>query len=153
MYLQFQRDFFLIRQAEYKPYTDALGDGMVKQGDLADPYYFDFISFAQYTTINREITMDPPMMFTEMLPVDVGENEQQIFDKRIIRRDPSITNDMLPSEVGRRVGATILNRFDEILGQTGASLPNVEQGSRPGSGECISVIWNGNPWLIDCIVD
>ena len=33
---QFQRDFFLIRQAEYKPYADALGAGAMVQGDLAD---------------------------------------------------------------------------------------------------------------------
>jgi hypothetical protein len=36
---QFQRDFFLIRQAEYEPYVQELGVGFVKQGDLADPYY------------------------------------------------------------------------------------------------------------------
>lgn len=36
---QFQRDFFIIRQAEYEPYVQELGVGFVKQGDLADPYY------------------------------------------------------------------------------------------------------------------
>ena len=40
---QFQRDFFLVRSSEYETYTKALGDGLVKQGDLTDPYYFDFI--------------------------------------------------------------------------------------------------------------
>lgn len=36
---QFQRDFFLIRQAEYQPYVDQLGAGFVQQGDLTNPYY------------------------------------------------------------------------------------------------------------------
>lgn len=36
---QFQRDFFIIRQAEYEPYVNQLGPGMVQQGDLTDPYY------------------------------------------------------------------------------------------------------------------
>ena len=34
---QFQRDFFLLREAEYKPYADQLGMGVLQQGDLADP--------------------------------------------------------------------------------------------------------------------
>ena len=34
---QFQRDFFLTRQAEYKTYADSLGPGAMQQGDLADP--------------------------------------------------------------------------------------------------------------------
>ena len=40
---QFQRDFFLIRQAEYEPYIQTL-DGLIslpQQGDLTNPYYFD----------------------------------------------------------------------------------------------------------------
>jgi hypothetical protein len=110
---------------------------MVQQGDLTDAYYFDFISFAQYATISREISMNPPMVFTEALPVSVGEDEQQVFEKRIIRRDASITNEMLAHEMERRVGATILNRFDELLGNTGAALPKVELGSRPGSGTLV----------------
>jgi hypothetical protein len=34
---QFQRDFFLLREAEYKTYADYLGMGVLQQGDLADP--------------------------------------------------------------------------------------------------------------------
>ena len=61
---QFQRDFFLVCQAEYMAYADSLGPGAMVQGDLADPNYFDFISFAQYTTICREIG-DPNSVFEE----------------------------------------------------------------------------------------
>ena len=45
---QFQRDFFLIRSTYYEDYVSSLGgSGVVKQGDLTDPSYFDYISFAQ----------------------------------------------------------------------------------------------------------
>ena len=40
---QFQRDFFLLREAEYKPYADQLGMGVLQQGDLADPVSYILI--------------------------------------------------------------------------------------------------------------
>lgn len=120
---QFQRDFFLIRQAEYQPYINLLGAGFVKQGDLTDPYYFDFICFAQYKAINREITMDPAFVFEEKQPVQVPEGEPQEFVSKVIRRDPSLTNDMLPTEHSNRVGKRILERFDTLFGGTKSGLP------------------------------
>ena len=48
---EFQKDFFLLRQTEWDPYRKQLPK--VTQGDLADPNYFDFISFAQYATIGE----------------------------------------------------------------------------------------------------
>ena len=120
---QFQRDFFLIRQAEYQPYVNLLGAGFVKQGDLTDPYYFDFISFAQYKAINREITMDPAFVFEEKQPVEVGEDEPQTFVNKVIRRDPALTNEMLPIEHSKRVGKRILERLDNLFGGTKSGLP------------------------------
>jgi len=133
---QFQRDFFLLRQAEYEPYVKALGPGMVQQGDLTDPYYFDFISFAQYLAINREISLDPPYVFEERQPEDDDSDtdEPQRFVTKVVRRDRSITNDMLADEHSRRVGALILKHFDERLGDTPSSLPKIPLGSRPGAG-------------------
>ena len=125
---QFQRDFFLIRQAEYETYVNLLGAGFVKQGDLTDPYYFDFISFAQYKAINREITMDPALVFEEQQPVEVGEGEPQKFVTKVIRRDASITNEMLPSEHSARVGKLILERFDTLFGGTKSGLPEYSAG-------------------------
>jgi len=65
---QFQRDFFLFRQSEYAFYTQHLGGqgGIVQQGMLQDPYYFDFISFAQYATIAREMSQNPQLLFEEV---------------------------------------------------------------------------------------
>jgi len=138
---QFQRDFFILRQAEYEPYTNALGPGIVKQGDLSDPYYFDFISFAQYLAINREIAQDPPYVFEEKQPVeeDSPESDQpQRFVSKVVRRDPTITNDMLAPEHSRRVGAAILNRFDEVLGGTPAALPSFPPGSKPSADQVLA---------------
>lgn len=129
---QFQRDFFLIRQAEYEPYVNALGPGMVEQGMLVDPYYFDFISFAQYATISREIKQDPPSVFEEQQPVEVGESEPQKFVATVIKRDPSLRNDMLAAEHDRLVGSLILDRLEEVFGETDSAIPKIKSGSRPG---------------------
>lgn len=124
--------------AEYEPYTKALGPGMVQQGDLTDPYYFDFISFAQYLAINREITQDPPMVFTEKQPIDVGEDQPQQFVDRVVRRDPSITNDRLASEHSLRVGATVLDRLDEIFRDSLATWAQRAPGSgRPSADQML----------------
>jgi hypothetical protein len=131
---QFQRDFFIIRQAEYEPYVKDLGPGIVQQGDLTDPFYFDFISFAQYAAINREISQDPPAVFTEKQPVDVGENEPQQFTSVVIRRDPSLTNDKLAPTHSRLVASAVLDKIEEIFGETDARLPKVALNSRPDPG-------------------
>jgi hypothetical protein len=128
---QFQRDFFLIRQAEYEPYVNALGPGMVQQGILADPYYFDFISFAQYATISREIAQNPPFVFEEQQPVEVGEGEPQKFVPTVIKRDPGLTNDKLGMEHDKLVGTAILNRLEEVFGETDSAIPKITPGSKP----------------------
>jgi hypothetical protein len=124
----------LIRRSEYEPYVKSLGPGLVQQGDLTDPYYFDFISFAQYETINREISQNPPFVFEEQQPVDQGDDKPQKFVSVLIKRNPSLTNDMLGPEHSRLVGSAILDRLEEIFGGTGSALPNIPAGSRPNEG-------------------
>jgi len=108
---------------------------MVQQGDLTDPNYFDFISFAQYEAINREISKDPPFVFEEQQAVEVAEDQPQTFVPVVIRRDPSLTNDRLAPEHSRMVGSAILDRLDEIFGATDAALPKIPAGSRPEAGK------------------
>ena len=50
---EFQRTFFLFRQNEYENYRGYHPN--VMQGMLADPIYFDFISYAQYAVISDKI--------------------------------------------------------------------------------------------------
>ena len=126
---QFQKDFFFIRQAEYLPYTEALGPGLIKQGDLSDPYYFDFISFAQYATIHRDITVDPPMVFEEQQPIIVGEEEKQEFISKVIRRDPSLGNSMLAPRHDELVGEMILDNLMETFGKTTSAIPLIDSRS------------------------
>lgn len=117
-----------------------MGPGLVQQGDLTDPYYFDFISFAQYQVINREITNDPPMMFEEQQPVDQGEDQPQKFVPVVVKRDPKITNDKLGAEHSRMVGSAILDRLQETFAGTDSALPKIAPMSRPSSGELISFV-------------
>ena len=127
---QFQKDFFFIRQAEYLPYTTSLGPGLVKQGDLSDPYYFDFISYAQYATIYRDATVDPLMVFEESQPIIVGEDEKQEFITKVIKRDPAkLSNAMLPQRHYEIVGNKILEKLDELFGETPSAIPPVNSQS------------------------
>jgi hypothetical protein len=130
---QFQRDFFLIRSAEYEPYVQSLGPGYVQQGDLSDPSYFDFISFAQYLTINRVLS-DPASVFEELQPVkdDKGDddnsdattnNSPQRFETVMIRR--TIPNDKLLNEFDARLGSAILRYMDDTYGGTASAIPVV----------------------------
>jgi len=122
---QFQRDFFLIRQAEYKPYSEYLGAGAMMQGDLTDPNYFDFISFAQYNTIVREL-VDPPLIFTEQIPVEVGDDEPQKFDAVVVKRDPSLTSGDLIRRHSDLVGTAIVEKLIEKFGKTASAIPYVD---------------------------
>lgn len=80
----------------------------VRQGELTQPSYFDFISFAQYCTLNEEMRHGK-LAFVELVSAE-GE-------KRVVRRsdDPSLPQDnsLLPAEHSRRVGDRILQRLLE----------------------------------------
>ena len=131
---QFQKDFFLIRQAEYLPYTNALGPGLVKQGQLDDPLYFDFISFAQYAAISRDITQNPQVVFEELQPEEEftknGTFIQQRFVTNVVRRDSSLMdNNLLPIRFDEIVGGKIIDR---IIGETPSAFPSsITDGSKP----------------------
>lgn len=133
------KDFFLIRQAEYKPYADSLGAGAMTQGDLADPNYFDFISFAQYATINREI-VNPPSVFEEQQPVEVGEGQPQQFNTVVVKRNPSLSNADLPQRHTELVGNAILDKLTEKFGDTASAIPKIEPGSRPDANALLAAV-------------
>jgi len=94
---EFQKDFFLYRQSEWEDYKEH--HPIVLQGDLADSVYFDFISFAQYAVINKE------MKFGRY---DFIEKFDANGTTQIVRRNSSITNDMLPIYHERYVGEKLL---------------------------------------------
>ena len=135
---QFQRDFFLIRTAEYEPYIQALGPGYItQQGDLTDPSYFDFIALAQYITINRVLT-NPDTIFEELQPIrTVSEetatttttkmnnlSEVQRFEPIIVRR--IIPNDQLVPMFQTKLGTTLLQYLEETYRNTPIAITTMD---------------------------
>lgn len=146
---QFQRDFFLIRQAEYEPYVKSLGPGVVQQGDLKDPYYFDFISFAQYATVARDMK-DPPEFFEEKQPEDMGEDEPMNFKPVVVKRQ--VDAKLLPEKYSEMVGEAILERLEYTFSGTTSAIPELK--NRPDSARtlsalkqcCVLFVINGFAW-------
>lgn len=100
---EFQRSFFLNRQEEWQPYLAATTNGLLpRQGELTDPAYFDFISFAQYSTLADEMR-DGKLAFVER----VGADGDLVPRKR--PPDVPSENRLLPAEHRRRVGDAILS--------------------------------------------
>jgi hypothetical protein len=64
------------------------------------------------------MTIDPPLVFEERQPVEMGDGQPQQFVSKLVRRDASITNAMLPRQHEERVGMAILNRLQEVFGAT-----------------------------------
>ena len=96
---EFQRSFFLFRQSEWEDYRKY--HPQVFQGDLSDPAYFDFISFAQYAVISNKIN-DGLQEFVEKF--------NAAGDTQVVRRDPSLQNNsILPIVHSRAVGQRILD--------------------------------------------
>eukprot|EP00617_Octactis_speculum_P014960 CAMPEP_0185754408 /NCGR_PEP_ID=MMETSP1174-20130828/13058_1 /TAXON_ID=35687 /ORGANISM="Dictyocha speculum, Strain CCMP1381" /LENGTH=374 /DNA_ID=CAMNT_0028432599 /DNA_START=84 /DNA_END=1208 /DNA_ORIENTATION=+ len=106
----FQREFFLFRQSKYEKYIEALSNAFIVQGELADPRYFDFISYAQYATISSCMNRGL-FVFTEQVGAD-GEEQ-------VVRRDTTITNALLPAMHSKAVGDTILNWLLERYNKEG----------------------------------
>jgi hypothetical protein len=146
---QFQRDFFLIRSAEYETYVSDLGSN-VQQGDLTDPNYFDFISYAQYHTINRALADPAPFIFEEDQPIKAsleisGENVQR-FESVLVRRN--IANDELSYVFDKTVGQSILDWMIERYGGS-VDLPRkLSQLTMTGSFEQLVKLFviNGYAW-------
>ncbi|KAG6552847.1 hypothetical protein Mapa_005502 [Marchantia paleacea] len=102
---KFQVKFWKLRQSELEPYTLQYKPLRVKYGDLTDPLYFDFISFAQFATISKEIQTGE-VVFQEKLGAS-GELQT-------VRRDASLVdNAKLPTAFIERAGNIIYKRLLE----------------------------------------
>lgn len=126
---QFQRDFFLIRSTYYENYVNSLGgSGVVKQGDLSDPNYFDYISFAQYRTINYELEK-PAGVFKEQQPIlpddpDFNPDSPTTQFRDVLVRRPAELSDVksLPSIHSQRTGDAILSTLMDTFSNTTARI-------------------------------
>jgi len=96
---EFQKSFFLFRQSEWEDYKSH--HNVVVQGNLADPIYFDFISFCQYAVISNKMKTGQ-IQFVEKVGAE-GESQ-------IVRRNPTFElNSMLPNFFSLMVGERLLN--------------------------------------------
>jgi hypothetical protein len=110
------------------PYINQLGPGLVKQGDLTDPYYFDFISFSQYATIFRDVSINPSLIFQEQEAIvdDANPDSPQQFVTRVVQRRPEWSNNaLLPTIHDQLVGEAILNYFIQVFGDTTSAIPSL----------------------------
>lgn len=171
---QFQRDFFLIRAQGYEEYSRLAPNS---QGELSDPSYFDYISFAQYTTIARCLSK-PSKIITEEQPIlpgdadfDEGSNVTQ-FRRAVLPMRADLEGKDLFEAHSRAVGETILTFFEDTYGGTQGAIPDgpliidaVKQLCRlftiqgyavsavaSQSGDTVSVDWEGScvDWGLDC---
>lgn len=146
---QFQRDFFLIRSAEYETYVSDLGSN-VQQGDLTDPNYFDFISYTQYHTINRAIAAPAPVLFEESQPInaspEIDDKSVQRFEQVLVRRN--IADDELTRTFDRSVGQNILLWMIERYGDSVALPRKLSRQTMTSSFEQLVKLFliNGYAW-------
>eukprot|EP01031_Cornospumella_fuschlensis_P037613 gene37613-45690_t len=108
---EFQKQFFLFRQTEWEDYHNKHPN--VLQGDLADPAYFDFISFAQYATISAQLR-EAKQSFVEL----VNASGDAVVVKRPFRYSDDAA---LPLFHSALVGDKLLDAFYEKYWQI---LPN-----------------------------
>jgi hypothetical protein len=94
---EFQKSFFLYRQDEWSDYKSYHPN--VLQGDLADPLYFDFISFVQYAVIGGKCK-EGQYDFVEK----IGANGTT----QLVRRNTNYSNDELPYLHSDLVGRKLL---------------------------------------------
>lgn len=129
---QLERDMYAVRTNEYQPYlkaVNAAGD-VVRQGDLTDPYYFDFMSAVQYMTINRALE-DPERDFEQLEPIINSDGTQSPDFKKVSIQRKVPDNRLIPT-YDERVGATILTFIQDRYKNTGIGLPQFDDAPRPG---------------------
>eukprot|EP00283_Hemiselmis_rufescens_P021804 CAMPEP_0173464614 /NCGR_PEP_ID=MMETSP1357-20121228/70256_1 /TAXON_ID=77926 /ORGANISM="Hemiselmis rufescens, Strain PCC563" /LENGTH=420 /DNA_ID=CAMNT_0014432533 /DNA_START=42 /DNA_END=1301 /DNA_ORIENTATION=- len=126
---QFQKDFFLLRQDQWEIY---ITENDVKQGDLSDPKYFDFISAAQFATITQSMR-NGKLIFEESTGAE--------GTKTIIQRGSDIpqSNELLPASLFTKAGTTI---YDALLTNfTGPTF--VHQPPQPSQGSDTASVVKG----------
>jgi hypothetical protein len=69
----------------------------------------------------------------------VGEGQPQKFVSAVIKRDPSLKNDMLATEHSQLVGNAILDRLDETFGGTKSAIPSIPKSATNEEGEFSTV--------------
>ena len=133
----FQIKFWKQRQSEYEPYTLQYDPIKIKQGDLTDPNYFDFIAFSQSLTVSQEAAHGR-QVFEEF-----GCEEEECPPEtsyKLVTRNPLLKdNALLPGEWERQTGDKIYEGLVEgFRGQVfGGPKPCNSNGKNCGSEELV----------------
>lgn len=124
---EFQISFWRRRASEQESYLGQYSPLKPRIGDLTDPLYFDFINYSQYSTTSSKMQpKEARQVFLEKCPDP--EDCLDTSGKRLIRRDPMVTNESLPfifeTMVGDKVYLGLLNGFrGEVFPGTPSPLP------------------------------
>ncbi|KAF8072881.1 hypothetical protein HT031_000541 [Scenedesmus sp. PABB004] len=105
----FEANFWKLRQSELEGYNLLYAPLRMRQGDLTDPLYLDFISFAQYAAISQEMRR-PAHVFQEYYEdcQGVGDDEPCESGTRTVTRPPQFDDDAaLPQSFFRVAGDLI----------------------------------------------
>jgi hypothetical protein len=110
---EFQVKFWKLRQAEYSPYTLQYSPIVIRQGQLTDPLYFDFINYTQYALLAKEMPKGR-QVFEEFCEIEEECPEDR---KRVVRRDQALSdNKLLPSYmevgIGDKMYSGLVNGFE-----------------------------------------
>ena len=108
---EYQISFWKRRGAEQESYLGQYSPLKPKIGELSDPLYFDFINYSQMvTTANKMQPKEARQVFLERCPEP--EDCLDTSGKKLVRRDPSMTDALLPSIFETRVGDKV---YDGLL--------------------------------------
>ncbi|KAK9839251.1 hypothetical protein WJX81_004341 [Elliptochloris bilobata] len=97
---EFQVRFWKLRQSEYEAYTLQCSPAVIQQGDLTNPAYFDFISFAQLGTVSAALDR-PRSIFQEFCE----ECDHQL--RTVVRSADTGGDAALPTRLQREAGDRI----------------------------------------------
>ncbi|KAG7669134.1 hypothetical protein Ndes2526B_g05412 [Nannochloris sp. 'desiccata'] len=108
---EFQRSFWLLRQSEWEPLTIQYSPITIKQGELSDPNYFDFIAAMQFTTITTSMK-NGIQTFREYCGEECPEGLEGEY--KLVTRDPELQDNMLlPVKFETELGNMIYNGLRE----------------------------------------
>jgi len=104
---EFQRSFWLLRQSEWEPLTIQYSPITIKQGELSDPNYFDFIAAMQFTTITASMK-NGIQTFREYCGEECPEGTEGEY--QLVTRVPELQdNTLLPAKFEMELGTMLYN--------------------------------------------
>ena len=120
---QLERDMYLVRTSEYQPYRKSVES--VQQGDLTDPAYFDYMSFVQYSTINRALK-DPEREYEQPEQITDAEGMPSSTESKTVLVKRTLPDELLVPTHEDRVGKTAYDFLNDRFAATPIALPQFD---------------------------